>query len=92
MKRVLDDLRARDVVFDDDGATWLRTTDFGDPRDRVLVKSDGATTYLCNDIAYHRATSAVTRTFSWYGRLDASNMTEPMPRSAAARTSSALAA
>jgi arginyl-tRNA synthetase len=54
VKRVLDDLRARDVVFDHDGATWLRTTDFGDPRDRVLVKSDGATTYLCNDIAYHR--------------------------------------
>ena len=45
---------ARGVVFDDDGATWLRTTDFGDQRDRVLVKSDGSTTYLCNDIAYHR--------------------------------------
>ena len=52
--RVLDDLRARGVVFDDDGATWLRATDFGDQRDRVLVKSDGSTTYLCNDIAYHR--------------------------------------
>jgi arginyl-tRNA synthetase len=52
--RVLDDLRARGVVFDDDGATWLRATDFGDQRDRVLVKSDGTTTYLCNDIAYHR--------------------------------------
>ena len=33
---------------------WLRTTDFGDQRDRVLVKSDGSTTYLCNDLAYHR--------------------------------------
>ena len=54
VKRVLDDLRARGVVFEEDGATWLRTTDFGDPRDRVLVKSDGSTTYLCNDIAYHR--------------------------------------
>jgi len=52
--RVLDDLRARGVVFEHDGATWLRATDFGDPRDRVLVKSDGSTTYLCNDIAYHR--------------------------------------
>ncbi len=41
-------------MFEQDGATWLRTTDFGDQRDRVLVKSDGATTYLCNDIAYHR--------------------------------------
>ncbi len=53
--RVLDDLRARGVVYEQDGATWLRATDFGDPRDRVLVKSDGSTTYLCNDIAYHRS-------------------------------------
>jgi arginyl-tRNA synthetase len=52
--RVLDDLRARGVVYEQEGATWLRATDFGDPRDRVLVKSDGSTTYLCNDIAYHR--------------------------------------
>jgi len=52
--RVLDDLRARGVVFEHDGATWLRATEFGDQRDRVLVKSDGSTTYLCNDIAYHR--------------------------------------
>jgi arginyl-tRNA synthetase len=52
--RALDDLRARGVVYEQDGATWLRATDFGDPRDRVLVKSDGSTTYLCNDIAYHR--------------------------------------
>jgi arginyl-tRNA synthetase len=55
VKRVLDDLDARGVVFEHDGATWLRATDFGDPRDRVLVKSDGSTTYLCNDIAYHRS-------------------------------------
>ena len=53
--RVLDDLRARGVVDERDGAVWLRTTDFGDQRDRVLVKSDGATTYLCNDLAYHRS-------------------------------------
>ena len=53
--RVLEDLRARGVVYEQDGATWLRATDFGDPRDRVLVKSDGSTTYLCNDLAYHRS-------------------------------------
>jgi arginyl-tRNA synthetase len=51
---VLADLRGRGVVFDADGATWLRTTDFGDSRDRVLVKSDGAPTYLLADLAYHR--------------------------------------
>lgn len=55
VKRALDDLRMRGVVFEQDGATWLRATDFGDPRDRVMVKSDGSTTYLCNDIAYHRS-------------------------------------
>lgn len=54
VKRVLDDLGERGVVFEHDGATWLRATDFGDARDRVLVKSDGSTTYLCNDLAYHR--------------------------------------
>jgi arginyl-tRNA synthetase len=54
VEQVLTDLRARDITFVDDGATWLRTTDFGDQRDRVLVKSDGSTTYLCNDLAYHR--------------------------------------
>jgi len=49
--RVLDE---RGVVFDKDDARWLRSTDFGDSRDRVLVRSDGTTTYLCNDLAYHR--------------------------------------
>jgi arginyl-tRNA synthetase len=51
---VIDELRARAVAFEEDGALWLRSTDYGDQRDRVLVKSDGSTTYLCNDLAYHR--------------------------------------
>ena len=51
---VLDELRRRGVVYEADGATWLRSTDFGDQRDRVLVKSDGDGTYLLADIAYHR--------------------------------------
>src|SRR5690606_21344691 len=50
----LADLREHGVVFEEDGATWLRTTDFGDDKDRVLVKSDGEPTYLLPDIAYHR--------------------------------------
>ncbi len=50
----LADLRAHGVVYDDDGATWLRSTDYGDDKDRVLVKSDGELTYLTPDIAYHR--------------------------------------
>lgn len=50
----LADLRTKGVVFDEGGAVWLRTTDFGDDKDRVLVKSDGEPTYLLPDIAYHR--------------------------------------
>ncbi|MBU6329319.1 MAG: arginine--tRNA ligase [Acidobacteria bacterium] len=50
----LDDLRARGVVEDHDGAVWLRSTDHGDDKDRVLIKSDGEFTYLLPDIAYHR--------------------------------------
>ena len=50
----LDDLRASGGVYNQDGAVWLRTTDFGDDKDRVLVKSDGEFTYLLPDIAYHR--------------------------------------
>lgn len=54
IEATLADLRQRGVVFDQDGAVWLRTTAFGDDKDRVLVKSDGEPTYLLPDIAYHR--------------------------------------
>jgi arginyl-tRNA synthetase len=50
----LRDLRDRGVVYEDEGATWLRSSDFGDDKDRVLIKSDGELTYLLPDIAYHR--------------------------------------
>lgn len=46
-------LRQRGVVFDSEGATWLRSTDFGDDKDRVIVKSDGETAYFAGDIAYY---------------------------------------
>ncbi len=54
MDRALADLRERGHAFDADGATWLRSTDFGDDKDRPLIKSDGEPTYLLPDIAYHR--------------------------------------
>ena len=50
----LQDLRDRDMAFDEDGAVWLRSTTYGDDKDRVLIKSDGEFTYLLPDIAYHR--------------------------------------
>ncbi|MBI3428872.1 MAG: arginine--tRNA ligase [Actinobacteria bacterium] len=49
----LDKLRVQGHVFEKDDATWLRTTDFGDDKDRVLVKSGGALTYFSSDTAYY---------------------------------------
>jgi len=50
----LDELRSRGEVFEEGGATWLKTTKYGDDKDRVLIKNDGTYTYLTPDIAYHR--------------------------------------
>jgi arginyl-tRNA synthetase len=49
----LDRLREQGHVYDADGAVWLRTSAFGDDKDRVLVKSDGSTTYFMSDAAYY---------------------------------------
>ena len=46
-------LRAQGHVFEAEAATWLRTTDFGDDKDRVLIKSDGSYTYFSSDTAYY---------------------------------------
>ncbi|WP_261554300.1 arginine--tRNA ligase [Frankia tisae] len=54
LTKAIDDLRAQGHVYDADGAVWLRTTDFGDDKDRPLVKSDGQPTYFCADAAYYR--------------------------------------
>jgi arginyl-tRNA synthetase len=51
--RALELLRARNLTFEAEGALWLRSTQFGDDKDRVLRKSDGSFTYLVPDIAYH---------------------------------------
>jgi arginyl-tRNA synthetase len=50
----VDDLRERGVVEDRDGAVWLRTTMFGDDKDRPLIRSTGAPTYFGADAAYYR--------------------------------------
>ena len=47
------DLLARDLAFEEDGALWFRSTNFGDDKDRVLRKSSGELTYFASDIAYH---------------------------------------
>jgi len=49
----LDLLRANGVVYEKDGAEWFRATGFGDEKDRVVVRENGARTYFASDIAYH---------------------------------------
>lgn len=53
VEKIVETLREKGYVYDKDGATWLRSTDFGDDKDRVLIKQDGTYTYLTPDIAYH---------------------------------------
>ncbi len=47
-------LREKGYIYEMDGATWFRSTEFGDDKDRVLIKNDGSYTYLLPDIAYHK--------------------------------------
>ena len=49
----LEKLRGQGHVFDADGAVWMRTTDFGDDKDRVLIRSNGELTYFASDTAYY---------------------------------------
>ena len=53
IQKVIDDLRSKDLVFEQDGAVWFRSTQFGDDKDRVLRKNTGLLTYLTPDIANH---------------------------------------
>ena len=46
-------LRENGAIYEKDGATWLRTTEFGDDKDRVVIKSDGAPAYIAADLAYY---------------------------------------
>jgi arginyl-tRNA synthetase len=53
VERGLERLREQGHVFEEGGAVWLRTTDFGDDKDRVLIKADGEYTYFASDTAYY---------------------------------------
>ncbi|GGB86662.1 MULTISPECIES: arginine--tRNA ligase [Staphylococcus] len=53
IQKVLDKMTELGYTYKEDGATWLRTTDFSDDKDRVLIKKDGNYTYFLPDIAYH---------------------------------------
>ena len=54
VQALLDELAAKGLTYEKDGALWLRTKAHGDDKDRVLRKSDGSLTYVVPDIAYHR--------------------------------------
>jgi arginyl-tRNA synthetase len=51
--RALAVLEERGMLYEKDGATWFRATDFGDEKDRVVVRENGVKTYFASDIAYH---------------------------------------
>jgi arginyl-tRNA synthetase len=52
--RAIEDFEGRGLAFEKDGALWLKTSQYGDEKDRVLVKADGETTYFASDVAYHK--------------------------------------
>lgn len=54
VEAVLQELHDRGQTYEAEGAVWLKTTPYGDDKDRVLVKNDGSYTYLTPDIAYHK--------------------------------------
>ncbi len=53
VERAIERLREQGRMFEQDGAQWLRTSEFGDDRDRVVVRSDGEPTYFAGDLAYY---------------------------------------
>jgi arginyl-tRNA synthetase len=53
VEAVIDNFRDKDIIYKKDGALWFKTTEFGDEKDRVVVRKNGQTTYFASDIAYH---------------------------------------
>lgn len=54
VEEALKDLGEKGLIYERDGATWFKSTSFGDDKDRVIIKKDGEYTYFASDIAYHR--------------------------------------
>ncbi|WP_457553015.1 arginine--tRNA ligase [Desulfobacula sp.] len=53
VQRTIDDFKSKNLIYKEDGAFWFRTQDFGDEKNRVVVRNNGLTTYFASDIAYH---------------------------------------
>jgi len=60
---VLDELRGKGYIYENEGALWLKTTEFGDEKDEVVVRGNGTSTYFAADIAYHK--NKYERDFTW---------------------------
>ena len=63
IEKALDFLKIKGFLYEQDGAVWFKSTQFGDDKDRVVIKSDGAYTYIAPDIAYHQ--DKYKRGFKW---------------------------
>ena len=63
VEKALDFLRKKNLIYEQEGAVWLKSSEFGDDKDRVVIKSDGTYTYITTDIAYHR--EKYVRGFDW---------------------------
>ena len=53
VQKAIEDFKETGLIYEDDGALWFRTEDFGDEKNRVVVRNNGLTTYFASDIAYH---------------------------------------
>ncbi|CCK81551.1 arginine--tRNA ligase [Desulfobacula toluolica] len=53
VQKAIDEFKSRNLIYEQDGALWFRTQDFGDEKNRVVVRNNGLTTYFASDIAYH---------------------------------------
>jgi len=63
VEQAFEQLKKKGFLYEQDGALWFKSTEFGDDKDRVIIKSDGSQTYLAPDIAYHE--DKFNRGFSW---------------------------
>ena len=54
VQKAIEDYKAKDLIYEHEGALWFRTEDFGDEKNRVVVRNNGLTTYFASDIAYHK--------------------------------------
>lgn len=63
VEQAFEQLKKKGFLYEQDGALWFKSTEFGDDKDRVIIKSDGSQTYLAPDIAYHE--DKFNRKFSW---------------------------